>query len=519
MDNLVEHNLNNSFEELILIGSIISQEFMESISHVLESKFFLSPHIKILITLVIEYWEEFGKVPEKAIQEIFLVECRNSTVQDAELINILLRKIFEDNSGTEFNVKYLVPRALSYIRERSLYLLLEESQWLLKRKGSEAAEQRILEHDRVVEKTSEIRNSSWIRNFDENLNAWWSKVGSPTITFSGDLGRYLSPLLPGKLIAFLAPPKSAKSWHLLHTAYTALTQRKNVLFFSLEMDQEEVSERLTNMILGQERTDDGKSAQYEIPYFDCKLNQLNECHRRERPKSNSTVFEGKVIQDYKDCPDHIPCSVCKGTVDHKLYKPASWIRIETRDSLTHAIAKKKMNALKRHFGLDNLKIITGGIGTISIAKIESILNELEQREGWLPEVLVIDYADLIKPDSFIKDKRNQLSNIWENLSRIAKTRNILLFTASQANRAAVRKTKLTSEDIAEDFSKAMIADAMISILFDDDYKLETSQDSYWHRHSLQLIFSRYHKNFKSWQKCRVLHNFSLGQPCIDSSIC
>lgn len=515
---LVNHNIENSLEDLILTGLIISKEFMEGVEHVINPKFFLSPHIKQVAYWVLEYWKEQHNVPKESIQEIFITECKYDTVQDQDLIKILLSGIFEKYQGREFNSKFMIPKTLDYIRERSIALTIEESQWLLKRKGAEDAEKRILEHDEVVEKTSDIRNSSWVRNFEENLDSWWHKTENPAMSFSGDLGKYLHPLLSGKLIAFLAPPKSAKSWHLLHTAYTALTQRKNVLFFSLEMDTEEVSERLTNMLLGQEKTSDGASQEYEIPCFDCKLNQLGECKRRDCPNPGYVVCDGKTVPEYEMFQDHVPCVACRGTDNHKLYKPTTWVKKENKKSLTHTETKKRMVGIKRHLGLDNLKILSYGIGTCSIKKIESILDELEQREGWLPDVLCIDYADLIKPDTSIKDKRNQLGNIWENLSRIAKTRNTLVFTASQANRAAVNKSKLTSEDIAEDFSKAMVADAMISILFDEDYKSPTLKDSYWKRHSLQLIFSRYHKNFKPWQKCRVLHNFSIGQPVIESQM-
>ena len=126
MNNLVEHGVDTSFESTIILGMICSQEYMENIIHAMESRFFLSPHIKQISYWVLEYYQEFGKVPEKTIQEIFAVETRHSTIQDADLIDILLRKIFQDNSGKDFNVKYILLKTLEWIRERSLFLLLEE---------------------------------------------------------------------------------------------------------------------------------------------------------------------------------------------------------------------------------------------------------------------------------------------------------------------------------------------------------------------------------------------------------
>ena len=80
--NLVQHNIENSLEDLILTGMIISKEFMEGVSHVINPEFFLSPHIKQVADWVLRYYQEQNDVPKESIQEIFITECKYSTVPD-----------------------------------------------------------------------------------------------------------------------------------------------------------------------------------------------------------------------------------------------------------------------------------------------------------------------------------------------------------------------------------------------------------------------------------------------------
>lgn len=58
--------------------------------------------------------------------------------------------------------------------------------------------------------------------------------------------------------------------------------------------------------------------------------------------------------------------------------------------------------------------------------------------------VILDYTDLLQHDATYREKRHQLRSILNALSRIAKERNLFLFTASQS------KARLLSSDITED---------------------------------------------------------------------
>ena len=61
-NTMSEHNklkqieINSNQEDLFLTGMIISEEFMKGISHIVEPRFFRSPHIRTVSGWVLEYY-------------------------------------------------------------------------------------------------------------------------------------------------------------------------------------------------------------------------------------------------------------------------------------------------------------------------------------------------------------------------------------------------------------------------------------------------------------------------------
>ena len=146
------------------------------------------------------------------------------------------------------------------------------------------------------------------------------------------------------------------------------------------------------------------------------------------------------------------------------------------------------------------------------------MDEEERLFGWVPDVIVIDYADITKKDAQFGERRHQLSDIWEQLSGMTKERNVLTFTASQGNRGSASKRTLGADDISEDWGKVMIVDGLITINEDNKEKNKTEKDRYWQVQRLKWVAHRYKKDLREWEECTVLQNLGLGQVCLDSEI-
>ena len=94
--------------------------------------------------------------------------------------------------------------------------------------------------------------------------------------------------------------------------------------------------------------------------------------------------------------------------------------------------------------------------------IKSHLNKLIKR-GIKPGMIIVDYADLLKPVVIRKEKRNELESIYEELRGISTEYSCPIWTASQTNRSGLNAEVITMEQISEAFNKCFVADFIFSV--------------------------------------------------------
>ena len=99
------------------------------------------------------------------------------------------------------------------------------------------------------------------------------------------------------------------------------------------------------------------------------------------------------------------------------------------------------------------------------ASTETIKNHIERlkKRGIEPDVVIVDYADLLKPTKITREKRHDLENIYEQLRAIAQIYDCPVWTASQTNRSGLNAEVITMEAISEAFNKCFVADFIFSL--------------------------------------------------------
>ena len=99
------------------------------------------------------------------------------------------------------------------------------------------------------------------------------------------------------------------------------------------------------------------------------------------------------------------------------------------------------------------------------ASTKSIKNHLEKlkKQNILPDVVIVDYADLLRPISHGAEKRHDLESIYEELRGMATEFNCAFVTASQTNRGGLNAEVITMESISEAFNKCFVADFIFSL--------------------------------------------------------
>ena len=100
------------------------------------------------------------------------------------------------------------------------------------------------------------------------------------------------------------------------------------------------------------------------------------------------------------------------------------------------------------------------------ASIQTIKNHIEKlkRRNFSPDMIIVDYGDLIRPENTRKDeKRHQLETIYEELRGIAQICECPLWTALQTNRSGLNAEVITMESISEAFNKCFVADFIFTV--------------------------------------------------------
>ena len=100
--------------------------------------------------------------------------------------------------------------------------------------------------------------------------------------------------------------------------------------------------------------------------------------------------------------------------------------------------------------------------TASTNTIRTHLEKLKKRNQKI-DMILVDYADLLRPVTNFKEKRNELESIYENLRAIAQEFKCPVWTASQTNRTGLNAEVVTMESISEAFNKCFVSDFICSI--------------------------------------------------------
>jgi replicative DNA helicase len=128
------------------------------------------------------------------------------------------------------------------------------------------------------------------------------------------------------------------------------------------------------------------------------------------------------------------------------------LRREAKDEIRRTISELKGNLIIREWPPRSASVMT-------------IRNHLDKMimNDFVPDFIIVDYADLLKSLNKGAEKRVQLEEINEELRAIAKEYNVVLLTCSQSNRNSLAAEYITLDSIAEAYSKCMPADFIMTL--------------------------------------------------------
>jgi len=101
-------------------------------------------------------------------------------------------------------------------------------------------------------------------------------------------------------------------------------------------------------------------------------------------------------------------------------------------------------------------------GTFSVSDFNRLINRLRAKSHKF-DLIVVDYADIMRSDVKREVQRQELRDIYLGLRAIAQTEHCGVLTATQTNREGMKKQTSDMTHMSEDISKVWTVDLLISI--------------------------------------------------------
>jgi hypothetical protein len=83
--------------------------------------------------------------------------------------------------------------------------------------------------------------------------------------------------------------------------------------------------------------------------------------------------------------------------------------------------------------------------------------------GYTPDLMIVDYADYLKPSERTKADHSDLGVVYKDLRALAGELQIGCWTASQTQRSSIQDEVIEADKVSDSFSKIMISDFVMSV--------------------------------------------------------
>lgn len=239
------------------------------------------------------------------------------------------------------------------------------------------------------------------------------------ITYPGDLGRFFgTQLARDEFVAITGATGRGKTWWLMDIAWMGMRQGRRVAFFEVgDMSQNQIMRRFMSRVAGKPHK---PPYTIEVPV--------------EITRSNGEPC-AEVVTETR-------------TFDGPLDWVAAWEACQRKTRRR----KKPLLRLSVHPNT-----------SINIDGIVGILGAWE-REGWVPDVIVIDYADILAaPAGYTPGDREAINATWKAMRSLSQQRHCLVVTATQADARAYDANTISRSNFSDDRRKNDHVTAMLGI--------------------------------------------------------
>lgn len=457
-------------ERKIIIGFITCTEFCKEVFPLYKPEYIESNTAREIARWCKEYYDKYSKAPQADIETIYYAKLEEGLTGE-------IAEEFEEDILPSLSKEYVDEGLDDYLFDETIKHFQEVQYKYHAEELLDTIEDSKMSKELRLSKIStllgdfkplQVEKDSSIALHGEGMELAMKKafenVSKPVVVFPKELGEFWNDqMVEGSLIGILAPEKRGKSWLLLEIAMRAARQGKNIIMYQAGDMNEDAQLKRIAIYLSRNSNQEKYCMAHLQPVRDCICNQANTCVKKER---ECTFGIGKAlesirnltIQDYKDIlkeyPDYEPCHNCTEWKDKRYGAP--WFKqVEPTTPIT---VDDAVQVTSSFFGRYNSKFIlsTHANGTLSPRDIEEDLKKRYDKDGFIPHLILIDYADLLAPISR-GEYRQQQNEIWKYLRKISQTPVggvlPLVITPTQTDSAAYKQHSLSLNNYSEDKRK------------------------------------------------------------------
>lgn len=505
-------------ERQAITGMVIDAAFLRQIQPITDLEYFRLPYARTVAGWCLEYFEQYQEAPGRQIEDIFKAKNRTGAIdeQDSKLISRFLESISDEyERGEKRSTEYLARCTERFFRLRALRALREDIALHEASGNVEAAEEALARH-----KSPQRGGINHVNPFTDEagLLEAFTKSVEPLFRLPGVLGEaWNGQLLRDSFIGVMGPEKRGKTWALMYLSLMAARSSCNVVFFAIgDMTKPQMELRFAIMNTG--RSNRAKYCREKlVPRLDCHWNQIGECNRKERLGSGDLLKDLKPkekpqLKSYDEEPDWIPCTKCRRAdqEERQNWKGAAWMRMKlATEPLTFQGAVKAGKEFnKRVLAGKSFRLECYSRGAINVKGMRAVLSTWEANDGFVPDVVVIDYADNLGPEDGCKEFRHQQNESWGAMRALSQDFNCLVITATQADAASYNVETLNESNFSEDKRKYSHVTAIATLNQKPEEK----------RRGLLRVGQMFLRedDFDSAATVTLLQDLSSGQPVLAS---
>jgi len=394
--------VDSGLQRTFIQALIASDAFLAGAAAHLDTSLIESPHLRMIADWCIKYHEAHHQAPRRAIEPIYYTwsEKQEEQTDEDDAIRTLLGGLSEDYAAAgDINVPYLLDELAVYITQRKLHGLRDDLETQLFQGDVEEA---ILSVNGF--RASTIGRGAGIDPLGDS-EAWtmaFTEDSEPLIQLPGAAGKFFGTSLAREsLIAIQAPEKRGKTWWCIELVLRALHQRRKVAFFQVgDLSEGQILRRLAVRLSAR-----------PMWHRDCGEYSLPRAIERVQDKNGDFTME--VIR-----------------------RPAKIHAASINQEAAVEAVKKFHRSCGTNPDTTQLMLSVHSTGSTRVADIESILTGWEVERGFIPDVVVIDYADILAPQTTRLDVRDQVNETWAAMRRLSQDRRCLVISPTQANAAS-----------------------------------------------------------------------------------